>query len=165
MINLPARLRNSMCSILLPVLSVTAGYGLSHSAYAGEAANAAPNSTEKAARRYATVWRIQGEVTATPSDPKKSRLLKAGDTVYVNEKLTTGAASEVVLKADDASLIALRPKSAFVAERFSAQGKNNDHATFRILVGGLRVITGWIGQLNRRNYQVVTPTALSLIHI
>ena len=53
----------------------------------------------------------------------------------------------------------MRPGASFVVERFAAEGNSNDHATLRVLVGGLRLITGWIGRLNRRDYRVLTPTA------
>jgi hypothetical protein len=42
---------------------------------------------------------------------------------------------------------------------FSAEGKATDRQILRLITGSLRVITGWIGQLNRNDHRIITPSA------
>jgi hypothetical protein len=109
--------------------------------------------------RFGTVWRIHGEVSATPTGGGGERKLREGDIVFVGERLRAAATAEAVLKTADAGVIALRPGVEFVAERLAADGKATDNMTVRLITGSLRLITGWIGQLNPARHQVVTPTA------
>ncbi|HET6719563.1 MAG TPA: hypothetical protein VFH22_07935 [Rhodocyclaceae bacterium] len=109
--------------------------------------------------RFATVWRIHGEVSAIAASGGSERKLREGDIVFVGERLRAAATAEAVLKTTDAGVIALRPGGEFVAEHFAADGKASDSVTVRLITGSLRVITGWIGRLNRAGHKVVTPTA------
>lgn len=113
---------------------------------------------EQGPQRFATVWRQYGEVTATTGDGT-ARKLREGDAVFVGERVRTTATAEAMLNTDDAGFIALRPGAALVAERFVAEGKPGDNVSLRVLVGGLRIISGWIGHINRPGYRVLTPTA------
>ncbi len=107
--------------------------------------------------RFALVWRLKGEVQASAGG--RQRVLKEGDLVYVGERVRAASQSEAVLKTDDGSLIAVRPGGEFSAEKFTARGERGDSMVMRIFTGSLRIITGWIGRLNRDNYQIITPTA------
>jgi hypothetical protein len=62
-----------------------------------------------------------------------------------------------VLRTDDAGVVAIRPNTEFVAERFAAEDKPSDGFTVRLLTGSLRVISGWIGQTNKAGQNIVTP--------
>ena len=84
------------------------------------------------------VWRIRGEVTASkPGAPV--RKLREGDPVYVGERVRAGGEAEAVLRTDDAGVVAIRPNTEFVAERFAAEDKPSDGFTVRLLTGSLRV--------------------------
>lgn len=111
------------------------------------------------ATRFATVNRIQGEITAVTADTGAVRVLRQNDAVYVGERIRAAASSEAVLKTDDAGFIALRPRAEFVAEQYAAEGRPTDHLSLRLVKGGLRMITGWIGRVNRPQYRVQTLTA------
>lgn len=107
---------------------------------------------------FATVWRLRGDLRAAgPAGAERS--LREGDSVRVGERLRAAATGEAVLKTADAGYLAVRPGAEFVAERFAAEGGPGDNLTLRLVSGGLRVITGWIGRLNRAGHRVVTPTA------
>lgn len=108
---------------------------------------------------FATVWRIAGQVTAGDAAQAKRRSLRPGDPVFVGERITAGATGEAVLRTGDAGLIAIRPGAEFAAERFVAKGSQRDNSTLRVFRGALRILTGWIGKLNRNGHRVVTPTA------
>lgn len=111
-----------------------------------------------AGKRFASVWRIRGEVSAS-GGVAGDRPLREGDQVFVGERVHATSAAEAVLKTDDAGIVAVRPGAEFVAERFAAHGEASDSLTLRILTGSLRVITGWISRTNRSGHRIVTPSA------
>lgn len=147
-----ATARNSCCPLTPPLIALLA---LAAMLFAGPA-RATDSATSPA---FATVWRVAGEVTAADPAAAQARPLKAGDPVYVGERIVAGANGEAVLRTSDAGIIALRPGAEFAAERFVAKGSQRDNSTLRIFRGALRVLTGWIGKLNRAGHRVVTPTA------
>jgi hypothetical protein len=106
---------------------------------------------------FAVVWRLAGELRA--EGPDGQRVLQLGDTVLVGERLSAGAACEAVLQTRDAGFIAIRPGAEFVALQFVAEGKPTDTNRLQLFKGALRLITGWIGKLNRRGNSLTTPTA------
>jgi hypothetical protein len=109
------------------------------------------------ATAYATVWKVRGDVFATAGQGGKERKLKEGDTVFVGDRVRAPATAEVVLKTADAGVVAVRPNTEFVAERYAAEGKPTDNSTVRLFTGSLRIISGWIGSVNRSEQKVVTP--------
>ncbi len=116
---------------------------------------------QEAGVRFATVQRVSGGVQIiSTGNAAHVRDLKVGDVVRVGDKVQTLPAAEVVLRTEDAGVIAVRPNAAFMVERFKAQGGSDDHFGVRILSGALRMMTGWIGKRNPENYQVATPTSL-----
>lgn len=109
--------------------------------------------------RFATVYKISGAVAGVDAANGARRELKPGDIVRVGEVVQASATGEAVLRTDDAGIIAVRPNSSFVMERFSAKSRPDDQFGMRIFSGALRLITGWTGLRNKDNYRVVTPTA------
>ena len=116
----------------------------------------AASAAEAQARRFASVLKLQGTVQAISAG--KPRTLNVGDAVFVGERVRAGAASEAVLKTEDAGYIAIRPNAEFVAEAYAAEGKPTDHATVRVIGGAIRMITGWIGRTNPREVKVNVST-------
>ncbi len=108
---------------------------------------------------FAEVWRISGAVTAASGQPAQSRGLKSGDIVYVGEQLQAAANGEAVFRMVDGGYIALRPGAQFLVEDFAADKRSTDYLSLRLVQGGLRLITGWIGQFNPKGYRVRTPSA------
>ena len=107
---------------------------------------------------FGTVYHLRGEVIAK-SKTGDTRQLKPGDLVYVGEQLRSSAASEAVIKTKDAGIVAIRPNSECIMERYAANGKATDHQILKLVTGSLRVISGWIGQINREQHRIVTPGA------
>ncbi|MDP2826900.1 MAG: hypothetical protein Q8O52_29970 [Sulfuritalea sp.] len=127
---------------------------------------AAPTSNSVAAApapasgtRFATVWRMRGEVSASQSNGSNTRKLREGDPVYVGERVRAASQAEAVLRTEDAGVVAVRPGTEFIAERFAAEDKPTDSLTLRLVTGSLRVISGWIAQTNRSGHNVVTASA------
>ena len=123
-------------------------------AYAADA----PAENPDTGKPFANVWRLRGDVFAT-SKLGVPRKLREGGTVFVGEQVRAAPNGEAVLKAGDAGIVAVRPGAEFVPERFSAEGKATDRQILRLITGSLRVITGWIGQLNRNDHRIITPSA------
>ena len=141
-----ALLRNYLCCFLLGISLST------------QAAPTGTTSEASAGKPYATVWKIRGDVFAA-SGNATPRPLREGSTVYVGEHVRTTANAEAVLKTADAGIVAVRPGAEFVAESFAAEGKPTDRQILRLITGSLRLISGWIGQLNRDEHKVITPQA------
>jgi hypothetical protein len=116
-------------------------------------------TARESATRFAAIWRIRGEITATGGDTGQQRTLRTGDPVFVGEIIRAGSNAEAVLRIDDAGFMAVRPGAELVVERFAAQGRPSDHLSLRLVKGALRMLTGWIGQVDRAQYRVTTPTA------
>jgi len=106
---------------------------------------------------FAEVFRLEGQVTA--SGPSGLRTLKLGDTVLVGERLVASSSGEGVLKTRDGGYVAIRPGAEFMAERFAAEGKPTDRSQLNLFKGALRIISGWIGKINRQGSRVSTTTA------
>lgn len=107
---------------------------------------------------FANVWRLKGDVFVSGKQGAPRRL-KEGDTVNVGEKIRAASSGEAVLKTPDGGIVAVRPGAEFIPERFAAEGKSTDRQIIRLITGSLRLITGWIGQLNRNDHRVITPSA------
>ena len=110
-------------------------------------------------QRFGAILRLRGEVSATTADGSQVRALREGDRVFVGERVNASAASEAVLRTEDAGLLAVRPGSSFLAERFVAEGGASDSLSLRLFAGSIRMITGWVGRSNRAGYRVLTPSA------
>lgn len=87
------------------------------------------------------------------------RAARVGDAVYEGDVLTTSSEGELHLAMQDSGFMALRPNSQFTVVAYKADGGEDDKGVFKLLKGGLRSITGWIGRFNASAYQMRTPTA------
>ena len=116
-------------------------------------------ATGQVSQRFATVYKITGTVVASDPVGRVRRELRQGDAVYVGEQIHSSTNSEAVLRTDDAGVIAVRPNSAFVMERFTANGDANDQLGLNIISGALRMITGWTGFFNKDRHRITTPSA------
>lgn len=106
-----------------------------------------------------TVWRLLGHIEAQPPVRGLPRKLAVNSPIYAGETIRALANGEALIKMQDAGLIAVRPNATFIVERFSAKGEKQDHQIIKLLTGSLRLVTGWIGKLNRPEHKVITPQA------
>jgi hypothetical protein len=149
----------NICSVARRGLAalLAAGLWLAAACPAALAQDAGSPAKPAEPRRFASVWRLQGEVSA--GEGAAAHRLREGDVVNVGELLRAAPTGEAVLKTEDGGLLALRPNAQLLAVRYAAEGKPSDHLALKLLSGGLRMITGWIGRINRASYQVASPTA------
>jgi len=141
-------------AVLLVLLAVCAW----PRAWAQASANLASTATATTAK-FATVFRIRGNVSVVDAAGGTARGLREGDVVRVGERVTADATGEAVLRTEDAGFVALRPGGVFVAESFSALGNASDNLTLRVVVGALRIVSGWVSLTNRSGVRVLTPSA------
>ena len=86
--------------------------------------------------------------------------LANGQPVQDRDVLRTGASSNMQVRFDDDSYVSMRENSEIRIDQFKFTGGNGDEsAFFSLLKGGLRAVTGLIGQRDHDNYRMVTPTA------
>ena len=98
---------------------------------------------------------VNGEAVIISRDGQP-RAAKKGDRVVEGDTLTTGAAAEMIVLTDDSGVLAIRPLSRVVIEKYNITGTDKDAVTLNLLRGALRSITGWISQTAPRNYRVQT---------
>jgi hypothetical protein len=91
----------------------------------------------------------------------RSRSVVTGGPVYSGETLVTGAGSYAVVVFRDQSRVTLLPDTEFRVDRLDFDDNKPDEGqgVFSLLRGGLRAVTGLIGDTRHRNYRMNTPVA------
>ena len=105
------------------------------------------------------VTALAGEVTAS-ADDGVVRALQRGDAIHVGETVATGANSRARLTFTDGGSVTLRPASRLLVEAYHYSGDpESDTQATRLLRGGLRAVTGAIGEGRHESYTLETPLA------
>ncbi len=109
-----------------------------------------------ALRRVAVVSELSGEARAS-SFLRAPRSLRAGDEIYLAERVVTAPGSHLRLSAVDDAQLLLRPESDLRIVEYAFREGARDNSSFMQLVrGGLRAITGRIGRDTPQRYRVAT---------
>lgn len=98
---------------------------------------------------------LNGTVQITNASGKTGAV-KKGDAVNESDTLVTAKNASAQLKMQDGGLIALRADTSFKIDSFKFSGKEDgkEQSFFSLLKGGIRAITGMIGQTNKQNYKI-----------
>jgi hypothetical protein len=125
--------------LIFAVLAITAGQGL-----AADVGRVVLSAGDTTALR-------QGQVVR----------LSYGTPVQDQDTLRTGAASNLQVRFEDDSYIAMRADSELRVREFhfSGRGDGSERAIFNLLKGGMRAITGLIGRRDHQNYRMETATS------
>jgi hypothetical protein len=77
------------------------------------------------------------------------------------QTVTTGAGGKAVIKFQDGQIVALQSNSIFKVNsyKFDQAAPEKGESFFSLVQGGLRAITGLIGDRNRAGWKLATPTA------
>lgn len=105
---------------------------------------------------------VQSSGYVTVSSPQMAPKNATGGTgIEVGNTITTGTGGTAVLKFQDGQVIALQPDSVFRVNDFQYElaAPEKGVSFLALLQGGLRAITGLIGDRNPRSWKVATPTA------
>lgn len=114
------------------------------------------------ATKSAVVGRVmlaQGELSAK-DEAGKERRLQLGASVYEGDTLITGVKSYAVVAFRDEGRVSLQASTQFRVEKFKYdKAKSEENAVWRLLKGGVRVVTGFIGRVNHDNYRFNVATS------
>ena len=99
----------------------------------------------------------RGEVIARQPDDD-SRSLGRGDHVYEGDTLLTGDSGRAQVRFIDEGLVQLQPETEYFIEHYREDEAERGAFT-RLVEGGLRALSGSIGEQDRENYRLDTPVA------
>jgi len=125
----------------------------------GLAALAASGSSF-AQRAQGHVQEVTGNVTGQGSTGRL-RGLGTGQALPHNATVTTGPQSHAVLRFDDGMAVLLKENTSFQVQNYTynPNAPETANATFHLLRGGLRILTGEMISRNRDTLRVGTPLA------
>ena len=117
-------------------------------------------TAERETRVVGRIALLRGRASAT-EDRGNARALSVGAAVYERDQVQTGIQSYAVIAFNDDTRVTMSPQSAFRVEEheFRPEQPDENNSFMSFLQGGLRVVTGLIGQLNQKAFRVATPTA------
>ena len=115
------------------------------------------SSSSFAATENGKAVMIKGVVTAT-SEADVSRTLIKGAAVFVGDIITTAPQSFAVIRMLDDTKLTLRPDTTIAVGKFSLE-EGKEEACVNLIKGGLRTVTGLIGERRPEAFAVDTPIA------
>jgi len=113
-----------------------------------------------AAQVAGTIVQLSGPLLAKKADGAV-RILSMKSEVESGDTLVTEKNTYAMVKFIDNSEITLKPSTTFKVENFSydAGKPEGDNASFNLVKGGLRSVTGLLGKRNKEKFAMKTPTA------
>lgn len=108
----------------------------------------------------ATTQAISGEVLMAPAKGDYGSLA-FGQRVESGATIKTAATGRVVLRFDDGQMISIAESSLFVVNdyKFNAHKPEESNFFVSLLKGGMRAVTGVIGETNKSHVTIKTPVA------
>jgi len=106
------------------------------------------------------VAEVQGLLTIT-SKQQYSRLAVKGAPLYEGDTTVSGEEAYAVLAFRDKGVVTIQEKTTFKIEalKFEESQPTEGNAVFELIQGGLRALTGAIGEKDKEDYQMNTPVA------
>jgi len=103
---------------------------------------------------------IIGEVRVVGAGGQERTAVK-GENILEGDRVVTGEGALAQVKFADGGLMSIRANTEFVLDKFSYAGPQDAKPSIlmSLVKGGLRSITGLIGQKNRDGYRISTTTA------
>ena len=107
-----------------------------------------------------TVTQVSGPMMAKKADGKV-KILSVKSEVESGDTLITEKNTYALVKFIDDSEITLKPATTFVVEKFTYQADqpDADQASFNLVKGGLRSLSGLLGKRNKEKFSLKTPVA------
>jgi len=107
-----------------------------------------------------TVTQLSGPMMAKKADGKV-KILSLKSEVEAGDTLVTEKNTYALVKFIDNSEITLKPGTTFVVEQFAYQSDQpeGDQASFNLVKGGLRSLSGLLGKRNKEKFSLKTPVA------
>ncbi|MFW6350358.1 MAG: FecR family protein, partial [Thiohalospira sp.] len=108
-------------------------------------------------REVGRVLVASGDVSAERKG-ESARSLGRGDRLYEGDAITTGSDARAQLRLSDEGLVQLDGGTEYRIQRYREEGEERGAAT-ELVEGGLRTVTGAIGDDNPDDYELDTPVA------
>jgi len=107
-----------------------------------------------------TVTHVAGTLSARKADGT-TRVLSPRSQVATGDVVSTERESHAQIRFSDGAEVTLRPNSSFRIDNFAfaRESPKEDSFVTSVLTGGLRFVTGLVGQRNRGKFSVGTATA------
>lgn len=107
-----------------------------------------------------TVTQLSGPMMAKKADGK-IKVLSLKSEVEAGDTLVTEKNTYALVKFIDNSEITLKPSTTFVVEQFAYQADQpeGDRASFNLVKGGLRSLSGLLGKRSKEKFSLKTPAA------
>ena len=107
-----------------------------------------------------TIVQLSGPLMAKRADGAV-RILSMKSEVESGDTLVTEKNTYAMVKFIDNSEITLKPSTTFKVENFAydADKPDGDNASFNLVKGGLRSVTGLLGKRNKEKFSLKTPSA------
>ncbi|WP_292934417.1 FecR domain-containing protein [Noviherbaspirillum sp.] len=104
---------------------------------------------------------VAGDVRVVDAKGKQ-RPLRKSEAVDEGDTVLTGPGGSAQLKMIDGAMVAVRPATELKVNDyvFAEDDDSKEKASFSLLKGGLRAVTGKIGRINKDRYKIETPTAV-----
>ena len=117
-------------------------------------------TAQRESRVVGRIALLRGKASATV-DGQESRVLTSGAAIYERDQIQTGIKSFAVVAFNDETRATLAPQTAIRVEEheFKPEQPDENNSFLSFLQGGLRMVTGAIGRLNKKAFRVATPTA------
>jgi hypothetical protein len=114
---------------------------------------------ERDSRVIGRIALLNGRASAQ-EDGRPGRELSVGAAVYERDQIQTAERSFTVIAFNDKTRVTLSPQSAFRIEEheYTPEQPGDNNSFMRFLRGGMRLVSGLIGQLNPQAVRVGTPT-------
>ncbi|MDF2446925.1 MAG: hypothetical protein K0S46_2161 [Moraxellaceae bacterium] len=123
------------------------------------AASVALLSGQALAEAAGRVSFVTGDVSVSAADGSKRNLVR-GDTINGGDRITTRA-GRVQVRFTDGGFVSLQPNTVFAVDEYLYTNRKPEETSlfFSLIQGGMRTVTGAIGKVNKKSYQVRTPVA------
>ena len=101
-----------------------------------------------------------GEVKITSASGSERTPIK-GDTIHSGDTIQTGPGAIAQIRMTDGGFIAVRADTKMRLDQYVFNGREDgkERKIVSLLAGGFRAITGLIGNRNKGNYRITTPSA------
>lgn len=106
------------------------------------------------------VYVVDGNVFVAQGKNPAHRV-KNNEAIVANTLISTGEKSSALLKFEDGQVVTMQASSTFQVReyRYDAKKIEKSKIVFSMLKGGMRFITGLIGQQRKQAFRLVTPNA------
>jgi len=103
---------------------------------------------------------VNGDVQIT-NPAGQAHQAQKGEAISEGDTLTSAPSASAQIKMQDGGFVAVRPDTQLKFDQFVFAGKQdgNEKSFFSLFKGGFRAVTGLIGQINKQNYKITTPTS------